>query len=150
MNKKRNIFFIGILFLLLDQITKYLIINKSFNILPNILKLSYLENTGIAFSMNLNNILTIIISILLIIFLLILLNKGFNNKSMIEKISLISIISGATSNLIDRIFKKYVIDFIEIELFDFPSFNFADIYIVIGIFTFIIYILIKELKKMSR
>lgn len=140
MNKKRNIFFIGILFLLLDQITKYLIINKSFNILPNILKLSYLENTGIAFSMNLNNILTIIISILLIIFFLIILNKNYNKKSIIEKISLIFIITGATSNLLDRIFRKYVIDFIEIKLFDFPSFNLADIYIVIGVLVFIILI----------
>lgn len=48
-------------------------------------------------------------------------------------ISLVLILTGGISNLFDRIFRGYVIDFIDINLLNFPSFNIADISIVIGI-----------------
>lgn len=49
-------------------------------------------------------------------------------------ISLVLILAGGISNLFDRIFREYVIDFIDINLFNFPNFNIADISITIGIF----------------
>ena len=48
-------------------------------------------------------------------------------------ISLVLILTGGISNLFDRIFRGYVIDFIDTNLLNFPSFNIADISIVIGI-----------------
>ena len=50
------------------------------------------------------------------------------------------VISGIVGNLIDRIIRGYVVDFIGIRLFsyNFPIFNFADLYIVIGVLLFII------------
>ena len=63
---------------------------------------------------------------------------------MIEKVSLTFIITGAIGNLIDRVFRKYVIDFIELKFIDFPSFNLADIYIVLGVLVFIIGLIKQE------
>ena len=48
-------------------------------------------------------------------------------------ISLILIAAGGISNLIDRIFRGYVVDFIDVNFFNFPNFNVADISIIIGI-----------------
>ena len=46
---------------------------------------------------------------------------------------LILILAGGMSNMIDRIFNGYVIDFIDVNIFNFPHFNIADISIVVGI-----------------
>ena len=64
---------------------------------------------------------------------------------MFEEFGLLIIISGALSNIIDRIFNGYVIDFIYLHYKDFfwPAFNFADIYITIGIIMIVINILRK-------
>ena len=53
-----------------------------------------------------------------------------------EKIGLLIIIAGALSNIFDRAMNGYVIDFIYLHYKDFywPAFNFADIYISIGVF----------------
>ena len=69
----------------------------------------------------------------------------FNSKDLLEKWGLFIIISGAISNIIDRIINGYVIDFIYLHISNFywPAFNFADIYISIGILMVIINIINK-------
>ena len=72
-----------------------------------------------------------------------------NSSDIIEKLGLLIIISGAISNIIDRSINGYVIDFIYIHynIFSWPAFNFADIYITIGIIMIIINMLTKIKKK---
>ena len=62
---------------------------------------------------------------------------------------MILILAGGIGNLIDRIFRGYVIDFIDINLFNFPNFNIADMSIVIGVIIIFIMIInsIKEAKS---
>lgn len=61
------------------------------------------------------------------------------------------IISGGISNLIDRIFKGYVVDYIDIsQLFNYPIFNIADISIVIGGALIVGYIVVKTIKKQEN
>ena len=66
----------------------------------------------------------------------------------LEEFGLLIILSGAISNIIDRIYNGYVVDFIYIHYKDFywPAFNFADIYITIG-FLIIFYQIIINIKK---
>lgn len=122
-----------------DQIFKSFVAKYLFNngskiiLISNFLNLTYAENTGIAFSMlkNLNKYI-IVFLVLFVIFLSILFifKKSFNNNS---KNAFIFILAGATSNLLDRLLKGFVIDYIELSLF--PSiFNLADIYIILGVF----------------
>ena len=54
------------------------------------------------------------------------------------------LLSGSIGNLIDRIFKGYVIDFIDINILDFPNFNIADISIVPGVIVLLYIILLKS------
>lgn len=127
MVRKKYIYLLIIL-IFLDQITKFYLKNKNFFIFH------YTENTGAAFSIlqNYTSILTIIsiIVALIIIYYLIKLKE----KKL--ELSLILILSGTLGNLIDRIFLKFVRDFIDLRIW--PIFNLADFYNVAGFILLII------------
>ena len=128
---------------LLDQVSKFLVLStlgfgKSKNIIPNFLDFTLVKNKGAAFSLfsSSTNILTftsIITSIVLITVIL-----KFPPKSFWNSIGLSYLLGGTLGNGIDRLFKGYVLDFIELVPINFPIFNVADISINIAIICFII------------
>ena len=142
-----NLFFIILIFLI-DRITKIYVINLDKKLLGSeifsskFLNINLVWNEGIAFglfSFNENylyNILTIIILlIIIIIFFMMIRNKG------IKKYSLLMILGGALGNFYDRIFYKAVPDFIDFHISNFHwfIFNFADIFITLGVIFMIIF-----------
>ena len=132
MNKK-IVLIIGGILLLLDQIIKFIAINNNFVVIPGFLSLTYTENTGMAFGLNENNvILVILINIVILGIIIKFLKENIDKIDMVVFISLILVLTGGFGNLIDRIFRGHVIDFIDVNLFDFPVFNIADIYIIVG------------------
>ena len=134
MNKKHLIIIIGLIIILLDQITKILVINENIILIPNLLLFTYTQNTGTAFGIGSNNaIIIIILNIIVLGVIIKFLKERKDDVEMNIFISLILIASGGISNLIDRIFRGYVVDFIDVNLFNFPNFNVADISIIIGI-----------------
>lgn len=151
-----------ILFLVLvalDQYTKYLAYtylynNPSINIIDNWLKLTYVENSGAAWGMFQNaTIFFVIITIIIVFGILYYLLTERNNIDNFIKLNLVIILSGAIGNFIDRLRLGYVIDFISSDLggiYSFPVFNFADMYISIGAFSLIIYILFFEGKNVTK
>ena len=123
------------LIITLDQFSKYIItLNYDYFLNKNIFifSINYVRNYGAAFNIFEGNrvflSLISILSSLILIFLIFF--KGRLNQ--IEKFSLSLILAGSLGNGIDRIIKGYVIDFINLKLFDFPIFNIADISINIG------------------
>ena len=56
------------------------------------------------------------------------------------------IVSGGIGNLIDRFFRSFVIDYIEVLFIDFPVFNFADILVTVGSFLLAFYLIYDTLK----
>ena len=62
-------------------------------------------------------------------------------------ILLLLLFSGAVGNVLDRIYRGFVVDFIRVEFIDFPVFNVADIFITIGAVIYIIFILFFDNKK---
>ena len=140
-----------------DQITKLLTIklikpHGNIEILKNFLDFSYVENRGAAFGI-MQNSRWIFIAITLIVSAGIIYILFFKkNESRIFKISLILILSGALGNLIDRIFRGYVVDMIEVTFINYPVFNFADCCVVIGAILLCIYILFvyKEPEKETK
>ena len=96
-------------------------------------------------------IIIVILNIVIIYFLLKFLIKNHKNIPQLVKIALIMIISGGLSNLIDRIFRGYVVDYIDItKIFDYPVFNIADISVVIGGVLLVGYIIAKTIKKQEN
>ena len=151
MNKK-IVLIIGGILLLLDQIIKFIVINNNFTVIPGFLSLTYTENTGMAFGLNENNvILVILINIVILGIIIKFLKENIDKIDMVVFISLILILTGGFGNLIDRIFRGHVIDFIDVNLFDFPVFNIADIYIIVGAIILVISIVkqffIKDEEK---
>lgn len=153
MKKKyiKTILFI-ITLILLDQLSKLLIIkffnvNEGINIIKGFLKLFYIKNTGAAFGMLSGNIFLLsMITIILIYYLIKELKNNMSNK--LSRISFALILSGAIGNLIDRVFRKYVVDFISFTLFnhEMAIFNIADSYITIGVIL-LMYVIFKEGKN---
>lgn len=106
-----------------------------------IINLTYYENTGAAFSIleGKQGFLITLTSLLMIFLLFLLLTKRIQKPFTI--ISICLILAGGIGNLIDRIFQGYVIDYVEIRLFRFAIFNFADCCVVIGAVLLLIYII---------
>ena len=136
----------SIFIVLIDQITKY-VISHNYKILVNkdflLFRLDFVKNYGAAF-----NILSgsrIFLSLISIIFsiLLIYLIVRKNTLNTLDLYSYSFILGGTIGNGIDRIYKGFVVDFINLNIINFPVFNIADISINIG-FIFILYRIFKD------
>ena len=136
----------SIFIIIIDQFTKYLmfynyktVINKDFLLF----KLDFVKNYGAAFNIFSGN--RIFLSCISIIFS-ILLTYLILRKNTLKTYDLYSysfILGGTIGNGIDRIFRGFVIDFINLNFIDFPVFNIADISINIG-FIFLFYRILKK------
>ncbi len=140
-----NYFLLSTLVIIIDQITKYIIVNNKSLINKDLIFFSfdYVKNFGAAFNLFNGNriflsLLSIIVTIIIIYFFL-----NNNNISKIDLLSYSFILGGTIGNGIDRITKGYVIDFINVNFINFPVFNVADISINIGVI-FIAYSFIKN------
>ena len=109
-------------------------------VLKGVLGWEYVQNTGAAFGSFANNtvILAVITGIIIIIGIAAIIAKKIQNKFLLT--AAVMVISGGIGNLIDRIFKGYVTDFIKVLFIDFPVFNFADILVTCGSFLLLIYL----------
>ena len=149
-HKRVWLIILGICIILLDQITKAILIGKNTTVIPNVLNFTYTENTGVAFGIGANNlILIIIVNIVVLGIIIKFIKERKEQVNFSILISLILILSGGIGNLIDRIVRGYVIDFIDINVFNFPNFNIADISISIGIIS-LIFILCKSILKEKK
>lgn len=147
--KNYLVYIICIILLIIDFISKRIVISnlelgKSIKVIKNFFYLTYTRNTGAAFSiLEDSQILLIIITVIILFFINKNLNRSKLSKS--ETISFGLILGGILGNLYDRIAYKYVIDFLDFKIFgyNYPIFNLADTFIVIGVFI----LLIKYIKE---
>ena len=137
-----------IFLIIIDIISKLIVVNilkdNTFVIIKNFLKFTYVKNIGAAFGiLSGNTVFLIIISLLFIYYIYKEMKDSTNNKLTI--FSYLLILSGAIGNLIDRIFRGFVVDFISFRLFgrEMAVFNLADSYITIGVILLLI-TLLKE------
>ncbi len=149
--KKLLIFTILISF---DLIIKYLVYSYidlyRFIKITNFLDITHIHNFGISFGLFsgvVHPLILVIIALLVIIFVTYLL---FISQDNLEFWGLFIVLCGAIANIIDRLINGYVIDFIffHVNQFYWPAFNFADIYISIGIMMIILNMIRKiNMKK---
>ena len=138
--------FLGIFIALIDQFTKYLMFyNKKLFINKDYLlfKLDFVKNYGAAF--NIFSGSRIFLSLISILFSIILIYLIFrkNTLNSFDLYSYSFILGGTIGNGIDRIYKGFVVDFINLNIINFPVFNIADISINIG-FIFLLYNIFKN------
>ena len=102
---------------------------------------NYVRNTGAAFgSFSDNTVLLSVVTgaVLLAGIVLIAMKKV---KSRFCLVCAVMIISGGLGNLIDRVLKGYVVDFIDLQFMNFAVFNFADILVTVGAFALMLYVI---------
>lgn len=107
----------------------------------------YAENTGAAFSMftSSTTALSVVTGIVMAAGLIYLAIPS--KRSLAYDICIPLIIAGGAGNLVDRIIRGYVIDYIDALFIDFPIFNFADCLITCGAFVLIIYLIYEIIKE---
>ena len=134
-----NLLIFSIFLLIFDQVSKAMVVShfdlyESISVAP-FFNLTFVVNYGFAFgflnSPSLNQIIVSIVILFIITYFLYLL---INTQDRVFKICLVLILSGALGNFLDRIFRGYVVDFIDIYVFNYhwPAFNVADSCISVG------------------
>lgn len=128
---------IALLVLIIDQLSKIYaaqVLSKGALVLiPGVLELTYLKNTGAAWGMFQGaRIPFILLTVAFLVLCLWFYKKKRSELTKLSRIILFLIFSGALGNLIDRVALGYVRDMIYFSLINFPVFNVADSAIVIG------------------
>lgn len=144
MNFKNSIFWIfAFISFALDQLTKYWIVQnfhleETRPLILGIFHLTYVKNTGAAFSIlagraDILRWLSLFVSLCLMAYAL------FGNKlKKLEQIGYGLLLGGAMGNGVDRFIAGSVVDFLDFRLIRFPIFNFADVFINLGIICWLI------------
>ena len=143
---KLYFFSLSFFIILIDQLTKYLMsynkklfINKDFLLF----KLDFVKNYGAAFNIfSGSRVFLSLISIFFSILLIYLIIRK-NTLNIFDLYSYSFILGGTIGNGIDRIYRGFVVDFINLNIINFPVFNIADISINIG-FIFLLYSIFKN------
>lgn len=136
---KRKFFILIIILICIDQISKFLVVFNKDNlpktIIKNFLNITYCENRGIAFGLASGYVqLFSIITLVIIVAILICVCINFRKINTFLSVGIGLLISGGVGNLIDRLIRSYVVDFIDFgDFINFPVFNIADIFVVIGV-----------------
>lgn len=143
------------LLVIIDQITKMLTLAyikpvNTIEVIKNVLSFTYVENKGAAFGILQNARWVFIIFTMAVIAAFIYYTIKKAPSSRLYYVSVGLIIAGGVGNLIDRIFRGFVVDMIELTFINYPVFNFADCCVVIGSFLFCIYILKYDSKAENK
>ena len=139
----------------IDQFIKLLVIEHlepigSLPLIDGFIQLNYAENTGAAFGSfsgktSLLSIFTFVIIVVGIIYLLIK-----KRKVDVEYVCITLIIAGGLGNLVDRVFRGFVVDYIEPLFMDFAIFNFADILVTCSCIALVIWLIYDMYREGKR
>ena len=141
----------------LDQLTKILIdsnmqLHQSIPIISfgdtNVLNITYERNPGAAFSILEGKQLFLILftAVVIVVMLYLMLSKRV--KTYIWSMSLI--VAGGIGNLIDRVIRGEVVDFIDVRIINFAVFNIADICAVLGALGLLLFVVADEIKEQKN
>lgn len=144
---------VAVLFLALDQITKYIVmtnmeLGQTVGFIDGVLDFTYIHNDGGAWGMlgGYRWLLLALTAVMMLVIVILMIRNGKKSKLFFWAGSLI--ISGGLGNMIDRIFRGgEVIDFLHATFIDFPVFNIADCAVVIGAGLLILYFVIDMIKE---
>ena len=146
---------LAVALVILDQIVKYLIranlsLGQAIPFLPHVMDLTYVQNTGAAFSIPRQHtwLLTLSSTIVVLVMCWLIVKGFFKNRLGMWSAALV--LAGGVGNLIDRVVFGYVTDMFKTTFINFAVFNVADCCITIGVPLLFLYVLLyvgKDQKK---
>lgn len=126
--------------LAIDQISKFAITSnmdlmQSIKIIPGFFNITYLQNTGAAWSMFEGRMIFFYIITIVALCVMVYFYRSTEHQDALSKFGIISMIAGTLGNFIDRLAFQYVRDFLDFNIFgyEFPVFNVADMALCIGV-----------------
>lgn len=146
-------FIISGLLVALDQWVKWWIVNdlslgETKNLIPGVLSLNHIRNTGAAWSLLEGKMwLFAVITVIAVVVVITLMIKNQKQGSRWLMVGLSLILAGAIGNFIDRVRLGYVVDMFQTDFMNFPIFNVADITLVCGVICILIYIILDEKEQ---
>ena len=142
----------AVVWVALDQGVKFLVraaipLHTSQTFIPGLFDLTYIRNTGAAFSILRSQtwLLTVLSGIAVVVLLVLLLRRAIPSK--LGMLSLSLLLAGAAGNFIDRLAFGYVTDMFQTTFMNFPVFNVADIGVVVGGFFLVLAVLTAKEEK---
>lgn len=130
----------------LDQLLKWWVtanleVGQSAALLPGIVRLTRLHNTGAAWSSfsGKTGVLAVVTIILMAAVVWLVVKKLVRHPLGLTAAMLV--LGGGVGNMIDRLFRGYVVDMFDLEFMDYPIFNLADIFVVVGVILGAVYYL---------
>lgn len=137
-----------------DQATKLLTLkyltDAPIKLIPEVLHLTYVENKGAAFGMLADHrwVFIVISTAAIIILMAYLFVKKPKDKLLCISLALIA--GGGIGNMIDRIFRGFVVDMIDVTCINFYVFNVADSAVCIGCGLLILYMILDEIRTKRK
>jgi signal peptidase II len=148
---------IALIVVIIDQLTKWLVvknmeIRESIPIIDDFFYLTSHRNTGAAWGILAGKMVFFYIITTIVIGVIIYYIRQFASESKLMGLSLALILGGAIGNFIDRLFRKEVVDFLDVYIgsYDYPIFNVADSALVVGVILILIGTFLDEKKKGRR
>lgn len=134
-----------------DQLIKMLVVTHLKpvgvkTLIPNLLELKYLENSGASFGLFQGNSLFFAVLTFFIMAVILFVFVRYKQHNFFTYFAGIAIVAGGFGNLIDRVMFEYVIDYIHVMFFPYV-FNFADSLVVLGTISFVIYVIFYMNKQ---
>lgn len=150
--KVKHLYLISIL-LILDQLTKFMIdanmkLYQSISVIENFFAITYVRNTGAAWSILEGNMMFFYMITIVAIVLMVTFYKS-SECDWISEWGIAMMLGGTLGNFLDRLRLQYVIDFLDFNIFgyDFPVFNVADICLCLGVGIIILSFLLEGVRK---
>ena len=143
---------IFLLLVLLDILSKYIVFNYidlyQFIKITYFFDITHIHNFGVSFGLFAGTIPSLVLIFIGLFVTGFVIYLYINSRDTLERWGLFIIICGAIGNIVDRSMNGYVIDFLYIHInqYYWPAFNFADIYISLGI----IMIIVNMVKKINK
>ena len=139
----------------IDQILKALAIEYlkpigSQPIISDIFHLTYVENRGAAFGMMAGQKWLLVWATAIVILAAIAVVMAGKIKNTMVLFAVATIIGGGVGNLIDRVYRGFVVDYVHLKVINFAVFNFADICVTVGTAILLIYLLFYELRHKNK
>jgi signal peptidase II len=126
-----------------EWIRAHVPVGGELSLLPGLIRITNVHNTGAAFSLfqGMQTIILIVTGLFCMIVIFGLIMKSV--KGVFGNLTLAMILGGALGNMIDRVLNGYVVDMFDFQFIRFAVFNIADIFITVGAILFCVFVLIS-------
>lgn len=138
----------------IDQVIKYFIVqglapDGSVSVIDHLVSLVYVENRGVAFGLFQNHVWVFAVITLLLIGVIValIISKRLTGKLFYAACMLI--IGGGVGNLVDRLFRGFVVDYLSLSFFP-PVCNFADYCITIGALLLVLVFILRDYQNAKQ